>query len=293
VDDVHRNPTDVSQRILSLRLLDLVPKLRAAKVLSLFHCSTIDSRLFQLCSTILQLARDNPSPFGGVQVIMFADLTGLAPIVPSISLALLFSSTPVAATPFFACSLFRDLDPALVNLTTVYNRSQPFQDFLLHLGMGHLTRADHLLLDQQAMRPLQPVSIASVVLPPVVITATNSSALKITQAQFSALRGESTSYQRRSGFINTLPNRRPSPDTLLQNFLVAQNSPVNLILKVGMPVILTSSLPDATAGTRGVVVSIPSRAARFHLKPFTDSNNIPKLGVPHRVTLHSWVYGDQ
>jgi ATP-dependent exoDNAse (exonuclease V) alpha subunit len=113
------------------------------EVLVIDEMSMVRADMLDNIDYFLRLNRDNPEPFGGVQVVFFGDLFQLPPVVASDVEANLFQSQ-YASPYFFSAQVLEELAIEMVELQKVYRQEN--RNFLKLLEAVRLNRIDYDLL---------------------------------------------------------------------------------------------------------------------------------------------------
>ncbi len=167
---------------------------RYRKVIEKLDCLIIDevsmvrADVFNAVDRALRITRNNPAPFGGVQVILFGDVYQLPPVVER-GLESLFSER-FTGPFFFDTEAWRQLNPAGLELTNVFRQqSDPrFVDLLNRVRNGSITVDDLAALNNRIR------SESDAAGHPIVLTATNGVARDLNTARLDAIRGPSHTY---------------------------------------------------------------------------------------------------
>lgn len=111
------------------------------EVLIIDEISMVRADLLDNIDYFLRINRDNPLPFGGVQVVFFGDLFQLPPVVASEAEAMLFQSE-YESPYFFSAHVFgEDFDLEMVELQQVYRQDN--RHFLRLLDAVRLNTLDY------------------------------------------------------------------------------------------------------------------------------------------------------
>lgn len=115
------------------------------EVLVIDEISMVRADMLDNIDFFLRLNRDNPKPFGGVQVVFFGDLFQLPPIIASDVEANLFQSQ-YQSPYFFSAQVFEDFAVEMIELQKVYRQEN--RNFLQLLEAVRLNRMDYDLLNE-------------------------------------------------------------------------------------------------------------------------------------------------
>lgn len=113
------------------------------EVLVIDEISMVRADMLDNIDYFLRLNRENPAPFGGVQVVFFGDLFQLPPVIASDVEANLFQSQ-YASPYFFSAQVLEDFTMEMVELQKVYRQEN--RNFLKLLDAVRLNRLDYDLL---------------------------------------------------------------------------------------------------------------------------------------------------
>jgi ATP-dependent DNA helicase PIF1 len=135
----------------------------------------------------LRQYRENPAPFGGVQVVLCGDLFQLPPIVRDADLQMFFNQH-YGGPYFFLAHVFAELRPYVLDLTTVYRQRDPaFIEVLNKIRERRLDAELFALLKQRVIPPDgQPHEGHFLTL-----TTTNETAWHTNQTRLEQIRGSS------------------------------------------------------------------------------------------------------
>jgi ATP-dependent DNA helicase PIF1 len=170
---------------------------RYRKVIEKLECLIIDevsmvrADVFDAVDRALRITRNNPAPFGGVQVILFGDVYQLPPVVERGLESIFFDR--FTGPFFFDSDAWQQLNPLGLELTKVFRQlSDPrFVDLLNRVRNGSTTPDDLAVLNNR----IRPESDAAG--HPIVLTATNGVARDLNTARLDAIRGPSQTYTAR------------------------------------------------------------------------------------------------
>ncbi|MBP9127283.1 MAG: AAA family ATPase [Elusimicrobia bacterium] len=170
---------------------------RYRKVIEKLECLIIDevsmvrADVFDAVDRALRITRNNPAPFGGVQVLLFGDVFQLPPVVER-GLESVFAER-FPGPFFFDSDAWQKLNPVGLELTKVFRQvSDPrFVDLLNRVRNGSTTSADLAALNDR-IRPASDTAGH-----PLVLTATNAIARDINTARLNAIRGPAQTYAAR------------------------------------------------------------------------------------------------
>lgn len=109
-------------------------------ILVIDEISMVRADLLDAIDRFLQLNRDNPKPFGGVQVVFFGDLFQLPPVVAHQAEKLLFS-TFYDSPYFFSAKVMQDFELEMLELGKIYR--QEGRHFLRLLEAVRMNTADY------------------------------------------------------------------------------------------------------------------------------------------------------
>lgn len=194
----------------------------------------------------LRLNRDDPRPFGGVQVVVFGDLFQLPPVVASAVERELFS-TRYSSPYFFAAHIIPELELEMVELQKVYRQEQPhFLRLLEAIRTNRLDRDDLDTLNERCEPDFDP--------PPSYLTlsARNAKVKQINQQKLDAIPMPARTYVGKAK--GKFPPSQYPAEQLLQ-------------LKVGAQVMFVRNDPEKgfVNGSIGQVTNLNSETATIRL----------------------------
>ena len=181
---------------------------RNLDILVIDEISMVRADLLDNIDYFLRLNRENPLPFGGVQVIFFGDLFQLPPVVASDAEAMLFQSQ-YESPYFFSAQVFQDnFSMEMIELQQVYRQESRL--FLRLLEAVRLNRMDYEDLEELNMRYLPDFETEEFY---ITLTARNATANGINQRELKRLtHPEETYLAKVSG--NFKPNLFPTESAL-------------------------------------------------------------------------------
>jgi len=192
----------------------------------------------------LRIARGNPAPFGGVQVVLVGDFLQLPPVVPQAEreiLAHLGYAGPFA----FDARVLREAEAAQLPFTHVYRQTDA--EFVAHLAAlraGRQIEQAVAAINEASFRAHRPGRI------PVVLAPTNSRVDAYNRRGLENLADAGRAYEGRSeGEFDLANDRLPVPETL--------------VLKTGARVMMVRNDPEKqwVNGSVGTVIGLaPDRA---------------------------------
>lgn len=236
------NPDEIKPRAQVRRLLKKLDRLVIDEI------SMVRADLLDAVDHALRLSRDDPRPFGGVQMVLVGDFLQLPPVVPMAEQEML--SYMGYEGPFaFDAKCLMDQDVAGVPFTTVHRQSD--QDFVrvlgdIRRGVGLAEAVE--VLNAACMRPHRPGVL------PVILTPTNARAEAYNQRGLAALAGEPRAFEGTlKGEFGLEGDRLPVPE--------------RLVLKAGARVMALRNDPARrwVNGSVGTVLSIGAHSALVRL----------------------------
>ncbi|QFR31787.1 ATP-dependent RecD-like DNA helicase [Ancylobacter sp. TS-1] len=192
----------------------------------------------------LRIARGNPEPFGGVQVVLVGDFLQLPPVVPTAEreiLGHLGYEGPFA----FDARVLREVEPARLPFLQVHRQTDAyFVEHLAELRMGRYVHEAVAAINEASFREHRPGRI------PVVLAPTNMRVDAYNRRGLEALYDEGRLYEGKSeGEFDLANDRLPVPEALA--------------LKVGARVMTVRNDPEKqwVNGSVGTVTGLaPDRA---------------------------------
>ena len=157
----------------------------------------------------LRIARGNPEPFGGVQVVLVGDFLQLPPVVPTAEreiLGHLGYEGPFA----FDARVLREVEPARLPFLQVHRQTDAyFVEHLAELRMGRYVHEAVAAINEASFREHRPGRI------PVVLAPTNMRVDAYNRRGLEALYDEGRLYEGKSeGEFDLANDRLPVPETL-------------------------------------------------------------------------------
>lgn len=114
-------------------------RLKYLKTLAIDELSMLEVHYFKLLDEFFRLLREDDSPFGGLQLVMFGDFLQLPPVV----------KTGIARFAF-ECPEWDRLSPDLFMLRQTYRQAdQSFADILHEIRMGRLSERGRELIEER------------------------------------------------------------------------------------------------------------------------------------------------
>jgi ATP-dependent exoDNAse (exonuclease V) alpha subunit len=121
--------------------------LNAMEVLIIDEISMVRPDVIDFIDKRLQSCRNNPLPFGGVQIVMFGDLFQLPPVVTEDEKSILLQF--YKGLYFFHAKAFRQEGFNFIELNHIFRQSDPhFIDLLNHVREYQMTNEDLELLEE-------------------------------------------------------------------------------------------------------------------------------------------------
>lgn len=152
---------------------------------SMVRCDIIDAM-----DRTLRLYRENPAPFGGIQMVFVGDMFQLEPVVSEADRAVLMDLYETGSFSFFKAGVFRQMSLRKIELVKVYRQTDPlFLGILDRMRIGQTTADDIRTLNARAFamehgsKELQ-----------IVLTSTRRDAQTINVGRLSRLSGDTKVY---------------------------------------------------------------------------------------------------
>jgi ATP-dependent DNA helicase PIF1 len=233
------------QDIVSMRDRKLYSKI---SLLVIDEVSMVRSDVIDAIDKFLRKNRDNPAPFGGVQLLLVGDLFQLPPVVDSQERdALQFLR--YESSYFFSAKSLRQSHMASQNLTKVYRQSDAnFIDLLDKIR--HAEQLDEVLplLNDRCVKDGDLVQTS------ITLTCTNKVADHINDDQLGKLSGDTFT------FMGDVHGKFSVKDTKLP-------TPINLSLKIGAQVMFTKNDDKKrwVNGTLGKIVQLTQNIIRVEI----------------------------
>ena len=159
------------------------------EILIIDEISMVRADLIDHMDQFLRINRENPLPFGGVQVIFFGDLFQLPPVVASDVEAMLFQGQ-YESPYFFSAHVFRtEFSMEMIELNQVYRQESRL--FLRLLETVRLNRIDYEDLEELNERYLPEFETEDFY---ITLTARNATANRINQQELARLNTAQETY---------------------------------------------------------------------------------------------------
>lgn len=130
---------------------------KSIEVLIIDEVSMVRADIFDNMDLFLRINRNNPLPFGGIQLVLFGDLFQLPPIVSAQERPYFYSKYPHPY--FFAAEVFSETDLHFVELSKVYRQENiRFLRMLDSIRLNQLDEDDLADLNQRCIDIRQPDS---------------------------------------------------------------------------------------------------------------------------------------
>lgn len=241
---------------------DFFKTLQAVKVLIIDEISMVRADLLDKISDVLQSAKRNNEPFGGVRLIMFGDLNQLPPVLTNAEADFYYDYYD---TPYFFSSLaLRIAGFSVVEFSKIYRQNDPvFVDLLNNVRKGKLTDDDIKLLNSRHCHIPEGFEAVQAV-------SHNKIAQQVNQSMLDRIKSEPYSF---SAVVRGIAPK----DSLCEEILT---------IKVGCQVLMTANgcggivgdLSGKTAsfvnGSLGIVTNIIPANREVHVKLFDSGHTI-------------------
>jgi len=209
-------------------------RIEATRHLIIDEVSMLGANLFEKLDQVLRVVKDNPEPFGGIQLIMFGDFLQLPPVKDEF----------VFTSPIWGFML-----PKVKVLTTIHRqKDKEFSELLMRLRIGRHTQADMRFLESLQSNKLEGK--------PLILHSHNDNVDRFNQKELDALDTNLFTYE-----ASDTGDDKNALQQLDKNCL----SPFELQLKVGARVMLTKNLSASLAnGTCGTITKLEKK--KVHVK---------------------------
>jgi len=249
-------------------------------VLIIDEISMLDPDFFEKISLVAQVARQDGSPFGGVQVIGVGDFFQLPPVVPKMKFSK--KNSTVSDTPnmfAFESDLWKQTFKQTVELRDVFRQSDPvFVRMLQRIRWGEVTQEDMRILTGRLGARIGEAGVA-----PTFLHSRVEEVERINSARLNEITHAPRSYHMVDGYI--FPKEEAAdelPSTLKVNYAIGQlrkNVPVEhtLQLKAGAQVMLLVNLSTEHGlvnGSRGVVTRFTDTTPIYPVVRFQTGNEV-------------------
>lgn len=152
---------------------------------SMVRCDIIDAM-----DRTLRLYRENPAPFGGIQMVFVGDMFQLEPVVSEDDRAVLMDLYETGAFSFFKADVIRQMSLRKIELVKVYRQTDPlFLGILDRMRIGQTTADDIRTLNARAFTANHENNELQIVL-----TSTRRDAQAINAGRLSRLSGDAKVY---------------------------------------------------------------------------------------------------
>jgi ATP-dependent DNA helicase PIF1 len=231
--------------------------------ISMVRADTVDA-----IDRILQIAKGNRLPFGGVQIAAFGDVYQLPPVVVGAQLQNYFLAKYGGAY-FFNAHVWKKATLTMFELQTVFRQSDmDFKDLLSMIRDGSY---DATTLSTLAARVIPP---ADAPLEAITLTSTNKAAQQINEARLAGVRGKARTYN--AAITGDMPEASLPTDK-------------RLTLRVGAQVVFIKNDPERkwVNGLTGVVTSLKKDTVRV------NCNGLVYDVVPSMWEQSRYVYDEE
>lgn len=227
---------------------------QALDVLVIDEISMVRVDLLEQIDFFLRVNRNNPAPFGGVQMIFFGDLFQLPPVIASVEEKQLIQQQ-YESPYFFSAAVFQELPILMIELRTVYRQEN--RRFIRLLDAIRLRRIDLEEFEEINERYEEEIEDEDFY---VTLSARNAEVDAINERKLEELPNEEYAYLAKiTGTVNVLPAETP------------------LRLKVGAQVMFLKNDPKRryVNGTIGRVIALDQEQIKVAiLKPNGTIGNI-------------------
>lgn len=177
---------------------------QALDTLIIDEVSMVRADLMEQIDFFLRVNRNNPAPFGGVQMIFFGDLFQLPPVIASREEKILFQQN-YESPYFFSAAVFRELKINTIELRHVYRQDN--RRFVRLLDSIRLRRIDEEEFNELNERYIENFEDDDYY---VILSARNAEVDKINKQKLDELTTETFSYvAKMTGSVGTLPAETP------------------------------------------------------------------------------------
>ena len=261
-------------------------------VLILDEISMILPDYFEKLSVVTQVARQDNSPFGGLQVIAVGDFFQLPPVTKRLRGSVVPDSQPIFC---FETSLWKETFKHTVELRHIFRQSDPaFIECLQRIRWGKVATEDVRMLTTRLNANVDCAGIR-----PTFLHSRIEDVNRINQQHLEQLTGVSHTYHMVDGFIapsSESPEKLP-PRTKIDRsvFDLRKNVPAEaeLTLKVGTQVILLTNLSQEhklVNGSRGQVVRFTETEPVYPIVRFANNEVVIRAYMWKKVFRAPAVY---
>ena len=134
---------------------DRINILRGLELLVIDEISMVRADLLDVVDTLLRVYRNNPAPFGGVQVILIGDTFQLPPVVVGEEKDILYRFYD--SEYFFSAKVIQQINPLYIELKKIYRQNEKdFIDILNRVRVGGMIPDDFRALNSRFNPGFQP-----------------------------------------------------------------------------------------------------------------------------------------
>ena len=212
---------------------------------SMVRCDLVDAM-----DRTLRLYRENPAPFGGVQMVFVGDMFQLEPVVTQADKEVLMDLYETGSFGFFKAGVFKQMSLRKIEFVKVYRQTDPvFLGILDRMRVGKTTSEDIRILNERSFAPGKENGGMQIVL-----TSTRRDAQNINTMRLNMLQGDAKTY-----LATYQGNFSPS---------TADVAEPELSLKVGAQVMFSKNDPSRrwVNGTLAIVTNLADEAVTVELK---------------------------
>lgn len=255
-----------------------VKKLKQLDVLIIEEVSMLDHELFEKTSDYLSIIRNNPKPFGGLQVVVLGDFCQLPPV------------SRTSGNYCFKSSVWRSLDFTMIKLTELIRQHDDpaFQEILEKVRWGDCDEATLRILKSWIREPLNDS------VKPTRLYPTNVNVDRINEEEFEKLTAETE--LSRETYMTTYGS------SAARAWAASSKVPEHVKLCVGAQVVVTWNINQALGivnGSRGVIIAVyphgvlirdvKGREILIEFVTITDANlsvTYMPLKLAYALTIH-------
>ncbi|BDS10044.1 ATP-dependent DNA helicase [Aureispira anguillae] len=177
---------------------------QALETIIIDEISMVRADMMEQIDFFLRVNRNNPAPFGGVQMIFFGDLFQLPPVIASREEKILFQQH-YESPYFFSAAVFKDLEINMIELRQVYRQDN--RRFIRLLDSIRLRRIDEEEFNELNERYIEGFDDDDYY---VILSARNAEVDRINEQKLAELTTETFSYVAKiTGSVSVLPAETP------------------------------------------------------------------------------------
>ncbi len=245
----------IARNILSVKMSKLRRKIIRTKILAIDEISMLSAETFDKLNEVLKIVRNNNSPMGGLQILLFGDFLQLPPISR-------FGEEK--ANFCFNSNAWQELNPKTIILKEVYRqKDKKFINLLNNLRFGQLEEDDIKTLTSRTK-----IKDSNKAIKPTILTSHNNRADSINQEMLKKIPADTKS------FTADYFGDKNKIEILQKNCI----APQSLTIKIGAQVMMTKNTYQKDGiinGSLGIVESFSGKKSH----PIVKFENGTKITI--------------